>query len=397
MAVDDLDGTADRIINSRNFENVAIGILIVGEKRIEIDDHRYVFDAGHHIVACLRRDVAASDNHVQGHRPIGGRDNLAGVGIGIGRRGGNAQGEITHIVSGRRERQAIQLLRAQRDAAVGDNDFLGDASTIHIGNRGAGRDIADGHAFQRIVAHIHGSGDIQRDRCVFGARRILGRNLDLGGGQDNDGQYHRHTGVGDSLAGIGIGISRGGRHAEIEIIGVVFGRRDRQAVQLLRRQRDAAIGDGQFNRRAGIIRIGQRGAGGNIADGDALQGAVRDIDFVNGGRNIQRDRRIFIARGILGGHFRRIDGGDHLDAQRHRITGVGNNGAGIGIGVGRRRGDGQIEIIGIVFEQRDLKTGQLLRRQRDAAIGDGQLNRGAGIIRIGQRGTAGNIADGDAL
>ena len=293
------------------------------------------------------------------------------------------------------------MIGAQRDAAIGDGQLDRRAGIIHIGERGAGGNIADGDAFQRAVRDIDiidGRRDIQRDRCIFIARSILGEHLRrIDGGDHLNAQRHRIRGIGNHVAGIGIGV--GGRRGDgqIEIIGIVFKRRNRQAGQLLRRQGDAAIGDGQLNRGAAIIRIGQRGAGGYIADGDAFKSAVGDADFIDRGGNFQRDRRIFIARGNLGDDLGRIDGGGDGDRQRHRSAGVSDHVAGIGIGVGRRRGDGQIEIIGIIFGGRHRQAVQLFRRQRDAAIGDGQLDRGAGAIGITDRGARRETGDRDAF
>ena len=171
---------------------------------------------------------------------------------------------------------------------------------------------------------------------------------------------------------IGVKIDRRGRNAEIEIVGVVFLRRDRQAVQLIGAQRDAAIGDGQLDRGASIIHIGQRGAFRNIADGDAFQRAVGDIDFIDGGRDIQRDRRIFIARSILGGHFRRIDGGDHLDGLGKGLAGVGGMAGGQRIVARLSFGFGRIGVIG-------CGRGSVFRRLSCGGIGVGGAESGSGI------------------
>ena len=250
-----------------------------------------------------------------------------------------------------------------------DNLGIGSASVNGFQKRRTG--IGDG-SFSIGGGHIGGvrGGDGIGLGCIGGGRGRLGtgkRRGCIGGGSFSriDGDLE-----------IGVNIDRRGGDAKIKIAGVVFERRDRQTIQLIGAQRDAAVGDGQLNRRAGIIHVSQRGAIGNIADGDAFQRAVRDIDFIDGGRNIQRNRRIFIARGIQGGHFRRIDGGDHLDSLGEGLAGVGSMTGGQRIIGGLGLGFDRIGGIG-------CGRGAVFRRLRGGGISFGG---GEGRFGIGNRG-----------
>ena len=112
------------------------------------------------------------------------------------------------------------------------------AAAVHIGQAGARRDIGDIDAVERTVGHIDADrrGNIQRDGGVF----VAGGG-GVGHSRRIDGGIHRHrqrmclAGIGDHDARIGVGVGGRGGEAQVEIIGVVLGRRDGQAGQLIGR------------------------------------------------------------------------------------------------------------------------------------------------------------------
>ena len=222
-----MDGAFE--FNLRDVQYIAVKIEVVAQNITRYGVADIVADRIR-IVGGHRRDIAAGYIDVQRHRLAGAGYGFTGVGIGIRRRRGNAEIEIRRIAGGRRHRQAVQLLRRQDRTVTGDGDFLGGAGSVHISQGGARRDISDGDAFEDIVADVHRRRDIQRDGGICGARRVVNRNIGrIGGRRHGNHQRLRRAGVGDPVAGIGIGVGGRGGEAQGEIRGIVGRRRDRQA------------------------------------------------------------------------------------------------------------------------------------------------------------------------
>ena len=68
IAVDNLDGAADRAIDRRDLQHVALDIGVVGEQGFGIDDHGDIFDTGHRIIHRNRRVIFRVHGQVHGRR-----------------------------------------------------------------------------------------------------------------------------------------------------------------------------------------------------------------------------------------------------------------------------------------------------------------------------------------
>ena len=196
-----------------------------------------------------------------------------------------------------------------------------------------------------VEVRLDGAGDGLGAAAEVGfVNRTLGRIDDLGHvvGGDADGQRLGDGGrvvriVGFKAAEVRLGI--GDRNRQVDVAMVAMRRGDGQARQLaFVHLPDAAaeIGTG-----------GQGGTRGHARDGDGREdfGAVGRVAAV-AGHDVERDRVVFLARGVANGQRRRVDDGVGDDVEM-RVRRRGR-----AVAFRRGRGDGQVVEVGVAVMRR---------------------------------------------
>ena len=377
-------------------------LCIEADGRVYIQRDRRVFVAAGGDIHHLRRIDGGVDLDIQGYG-FAGVGNPAGIACGGGVRNLGIGGGDSGLRLGDSQIGSIGCGNGVGFGGFGFGGVGGSDRERGFGVVHDGLQLGDlGRC--RILAGIgEGGGGIVGDGLRFGDHQIggIGRGDGVGfGGRGNAGGGFGGGKGGCGFGGSGFGIidgdlkiridiDRRGGNGDGEIVGVVLGRGDGQAGQLAGREGDAGgavaiIGQCQIN----AIKADDR-AFGNIGDGDAVQRAVGDTGGIDGSGQIQIDRRIFQAGGIIHSDNRRIDGSDHLDGLRLGFAGAGDQAGGIALGSGNdgivSRGGGRF---GMGFGGGD----------RGFGIGDvriGGIGGGDGVVFGGFGGSSGSLGIGE--
>ena len=370
----------------------------VGQRGGDIQRNGAVLAAGH-IGDTKRRQVGAifvdGRRHRGGAAAVGfgggGGDAQRQVLFGLGR---NGQGQPGKLVGGQRPRAVAIVGAGRQERAIGqavDRDRQG-FGAVRIG-QGAGDierifDLVTG--FQ-VVAGFLAIAPVVALHMAIGHAVVVVAAAGTGTARQHLALAQRHRQrrrVGDRLDGdrnaTGRGRGRGaiGRrrlYRQGEVLIAVVGRRDGQAVQLIRVQRPTAVAVVGTRRQGGARR--------HTSDGDR-QG-FGAVGVGQRGPDIKGDGAVLVARRIGKVQRRRI--GDRLDGDveagagfgQLQVVGGGDGQGEIGVGI-FRWGDGQVAKIGQIIARQGPGAVAVIRPRRQQRAGGhaGNGDRGKVAVKV---------------